>query len=91
MGDDRFHSAGSKRKPRSRCRAAAPQNCSWSQPAGSTISKRANGHELHILAKRSLWQETAYETYCAAKDTATNPSCTDPGCPAVPNLNTSQA
>ncbi|CAE7848818.1 unnamed protein product, partial [Symbiodinium sp. KB8] len=46
-----------------------------------TVSRRGTT-ELQLVS------ETAYETYCAAKDTATNPSCTDPGCPAVPNLNT---
>ncbi|CAE7498944.1 unnamed protein product [Symbiodinium natans] len=45
-----------------------------------TVSRRGST-ELQLVS------ETAYETYCAAQDTATNPSCTDPGCPAVPNLN----
>ncbi|CAE7924644.1 unnamed protein product [Symbiodinium necroappetens] len=46
-----------------------------------TVSRRGTT-ELQLVS------ETAYETYCAAQDTAANPSCTDPGCPAVPNLNT---
>lgn len=35
-----------------------------------------------------LVSEKAYETYCGGQDTATNPSCTDAGCIAVPNVNT---
>ncbi|CAJ1402439.1 unnamed protein product [Effrenium voratum] len=43
---------------------------------------------LRGTSELPLITETPYETYCAARDTATNPSCTDPACPAVPNLNT---